>query len=377
MKLNFLKKRKKKIIINLFNKKNKKKVLFSYSIYHFKKDMYYGHSNYQESRVIAETFDRLGYNVDIVNNNELTDLDINSYDVIFGEGLPLFQASKCTKPLKIYYGTGSYPWHCTFNSVIRLKQFQSKYGKKDFISGSRISPVEWNIGAALADHVICIGNDTTKNTFTENGCDSVFKINPTFYPRQDIKELLQNKNINGTRKNLLWFGSYGFIHKGLDLCIEAVRSKPDWTLHVCGKIDEEIDIIKQIKPPRNVIIHGFVDIMGEKYKQIVESCLFTILPSVSEGTTTSVINCMGNGGLIPIITKNCGIDLNPIEIKPSVYSIINNLKNIDLWSDEKLQKTSKTCFNYAFENFTIEKFRNNITEIILKLIQVENKSISE
>ena len=79
-------------IINVFNKANSKKALLSYSTYHFKKNDYKAHSNYQESVAVAEIMDSLGFNVDVVNNNRETKLSLNQYDVIIGEGIPLYQS---------------------------------------------------------------------------------------------------------------------------------------------------------------------------------------------------------------------------------------------------------------------------------------------
>ena len=81
-----------KPIKNYFNVNYDKRVLFSYSTYHFNKKKYTAHSNYQESLVIAEAFNKLGYKVDIYNNHKKYDIDFNKYNIIFGEGMPMYQA---------------------------------------------------------------------------------------------------------------------------------------------------------------------------------------------------------------------------------------------------------------------------------------------
>lgn len=364
--ISLFKKKRKKVILNLFKKKHKKNVLFSYSAYHFAKKINYSHSNFQESHIIATIFDELGFNVDVINNNELTTLKLSKYDLIFGEGLPLYQATTTTNIPTIYYGTGSYPRHCTYNSIIRQKEFKEKYGIT-FLKGARVLSQEWSIAAILSNQVICIGNKDTKKTFIENGCKSVYKINPTFYPRSDAKEIFNNRKITEARVNLLWFGSYGFIHKGLDLAIEAIKSKPNWTLHICGKETDELDIFKIMKLPKNAIYHGFIDVTGEKFKDIQEKCLFTILPSASEGISTSIITCMGNGGLIPIISKSCGVDYCPIEISLTKESIVNQLNHIETLTEQDLQIMSKNSFQFANKNFLATDFKINLKHTIEKI----------
>ncbi|PSV98601.1 glycosyltransferase [Photobacterium iliopiscarium] len=355
-------------VINYFNRSNGKRVLIAYSTYHFKTKKYTYHSNYQESIAIAEVFDQLGFIVDIVNNDEFTSLNLNNYDCVFGEGLPLYQASQIQEINTIYYGTGSYPWHCTFNSILRLKNFHDKYGGV-YTSSGRLQDQRWSIAATLSDSVICIGNNNTKNTFINNGCCIVKNIRPTFHRRNDDLELLNSKNISKSKRNILWFGSYGLIHKGLDLAIEAIRNKPDWTLHVCGKLSEEQNIIDQIKLPENVVLHGFVDILGDKFKNLISDCLFVTLPSVSEGLATAVITCMGNGGLIPIITKNCGIDFSPFTIEADVDSILDMINKIEKIDDSELRELSIESYKFTINGFSIINFKENMKNILVEYLK--------
>lgn len=358
-------------IINLYKKDFSRKVLISYSTYHFKKKSYASHSNYQESHIIATVFDELGYQVDIVNNNRLTDVCLSDYQVVFGEGLPLFQALKATpRPLTIYYGTGSHPFHCTEQSYKRLITFFKQYNYLA-LSSMRTSDSRWGVAASLADTVICIGNSDTQETFTERGVKSVFPIDPTFHQRSDALNLRKQKDFSSCRQSMLWFGSYGLLHKGLDLAVEAFRNKPDWTLHVCGYTPNEKDFLNALALPSNVIVHGFIDVFSDSFATLANQCGFVILPSCSEGTATAVITAVGNGAMIPVVTKECGYDIDgagfTIELNTEdIVRQLNELETIDL---VVLKQMAATAQNSAIARYTIENYTLQMSKYLRDITQ--------
>ncbi|MFQ2004959.1 glycosyltransferase [Aeromonas veronii] len=362
-------------IINYFKGKHKKRLLFSYSTYHFNKKNYNAHSNYQESLVIAKIFDDMGYQVDVVNNNKDINIDISSYDIIFGEGIPLYQAlSADSKVKKIYYGTGSHPFHCSGQSYNRLIDF---YKKHSFLASSsiRVNDSRWGIAASLADAVICIGNETTKKTFELFGASNVYCIDPTFHLRGDALDIGLAKEFSLSKKSILWFGSYGLLHKGLDIIIDAVRNMPEWTLHVCGYTPAEKQFLEALDVPQNVIIHGFVNIQSEKFKEIANQCGFVILPSCSEGTATAIITAVGNGAMIPIVTNECGYDVdgNGFTVQLSVSDIQHKLDEIVGYDPILLKEISIKSQQQVIERYTLDNFKDKMAALINELVNKELK----
>lgn len=352
-------------IHNLFKRNYDKKVLFSYSTYHFNNKGYLAHSNYQESHVIANIFDSMGYQVDIINNDRPFCGDYSDYDVIFGEGFPLngaALASKAKSVKRIFYGTGSHPWHCTNSSLKRDVEFFHQY-KCSPVNSSRLLDFQWGLAASKADAVICIGNETTRNTFLENDAQYVYPVDPTFHQRSDSKDILKLKDMKSCRKTALWFGSYGLLHKGLDLAVEAFREKTDWTLHVCGYIEPEQDLISIIAPPENVIIHGFLDIQSSEFKILASNCGFVILPSCSEGTATAVLTAVGNGAMIPIVTAECGFDIEEfgLSIELNKHSIIETINEIENMYDEKLTEMATKAHTVVSTRYTLDNYEKTMT----------------
>ncbi|WP_413490529.1 glycosyltransferase [Shewanella baltica] len=359
-----------KDIINLFDSKFNKKVLFSYSTYHFNKNNYLSHSNYQESNTIAAIFDEIGFRVDIVNNNRLTKLDISSYDIVFGEGLPLYQAiSLENSPKTIYYGTGSHPFHCTEQSYKRLISFYHKYSFMA-LSSLRTSDTRWGLAASMADAVICIGNDVTKSTFTARGANHVYTVDPTYHPRPDAKTIGHSKNFDECRKTMLWFGSYGLLHKGLDLAVEAFKNHPDWTLHICGYTPAEKEFLDALELPSNAIVHGFINVFDDEFKTLASKCGFVLLPSCSEGTATAVITAVGNGAMIPVVTKECGYDVGSSGyiIELSADDIERQLVELDQLESSHLKEFAIAAQLAALDRYTIDKFDTRIRMSLAEII---------
>ncbi|WP_139411169.1 glycosyltransferase [Aeromonas veronii] len=360
----------KRPIINVFNKANSKKALLSYSTYHFKKNNYKAHSNYQESVAIAEIMDSLGFNVDVVNNNREARLSLNQYDVIIGEGIPLYQSIvNNISGKKIYYATGSHPWQCTQASLHRLSEFAKRYGSVP-LKSTRVQDYRWGVAASCADSVICIGNEQTKQSFLDNGVSQIELIRPSFH-QASMPYTRTLDDIATARKTALWFGSYGLLHKGLDIAIEAFRCRPEWTLHVCGYTNAEQDFLDSLDVPGNVIIHGFLNVDSDFFSELAARCLYVILPSCSEGIATSVITAMGRGAMIPIVTKECGVDIYDFGVNINALdsdSIRDSLNFCDSFSDSELLARSIAAYNNANTMYTFDAYKKDMMSILTKLI---------
>lgn len=353
-----------------------KKALLSYSVYPFrKKNRSLIHPNYVESYKLNKILDELGYSVDIYNNIYEGTIDYSQYDLIIGEGVPIsnFFLNRPNKEVKtIYYSTGSHPIFQNTQSYERLIDFYHKSGK--WVQGSaRIVNDKWFLGSSLSDSYIVIGNQVTKDSFIRfTDSISINTINPPFYSR--VADFDGSKK---DKKKFLWFGSYGLLHKGLDVVIETFLQNEDLELHICGHTLEEPEFMafyqERLQKADNIIIHGFISIDGEEFKELMETCSFVILTSVAEGLATAVVTAMGNGGLIPVVTKETGIDLNlGIEVNHNDMPSLNRALKISqkMNTGEILEKT---IYNrkYISENFSEESFEDNLRKTLYQIEQGE------
>lgn len=359
-------------IKNLNNKNHVKKALLSYSVYPFlKKNRAMIHPNYVESYTLNKVLDELEYQVDVYNNIYTGKIKYENYALIIGEGIPIsnYFLLKNKKALKtIYYATGSHPIFNNLESNKVLFRFYNKF-ERWLQNSSRIVDEKWGIGASLSDNLIIIGNDVTKKSFEKySNTTSLHMINPPFYKR------VTNIDLNKKKQNkFLWFGSYGLIHKGLDTVIEAFLERPELELNICGYLDGESEFIdcykKELSKSSNIKLHGFINIESEDFKKIMEECSFVILTSVAEGLATAVITAMGNGGLIPIVTKETGIDISlGIEVlKNDKKELLKALEFSQNYSKEEITEKSLYLMEKINCEFSEEKFEENLRKILIEI----------
>ena len=359
-------------IKNVNQKKFNKKALLSYSIYPFK-NKYKGvsHPNSIESYKLNKILDELGYIVDIYNNIYDGKIKYENYDLIIGEGLPIsnyFLENRGKVIKTVYYATGSHPIFNNTRSLERLIEFYGK-SKKWMEKSSRIVDNKWFLGSSLSDDYIIIGNQITQNSFkqyTDN--KPIYTINPPFY--QKVKDISLDRKI---KNKFLWFGSYGLLHKGLDVVIETFLNRKDLELHICGYLDGERDFIEvykdQLLTAENIIMHGFISVEGPVFRELMETCSFVILTSVAEGLATAVVTAMGNGGLIPVVTKETGIDISlaiPV-INNDIESLNQALDLAVELTDAEIMEKSKNNLEFVQNNFSEQCFEENLRNILYKI----------
>src|SRR3989304_3161156 len=170
----------------------------------------------------------------------------------------------------------------------------------------------------IVDAMILLGNEEVSETYKRFFNKDIFLIPPSYYNLYDYKEIIEVKNFTKAKRNFLWFGSSGLIHKGLDLILEVFKNLPNLQLHVCGPIDDEPGFKtayhNELYDTSNIHTHGFVKIDSPLFERLLKECAFVVYPSCSEGGGVSILNAIGNGGLIPILSKEASIDIDDFGI---------------------------------------------------------------
>lgn len=366
------------LISNYFKKKHQKHALLSYILTPFKKDSL-SHTSFFEAQSWAKILDELGYNVDIIDYKNTKKIDLSKYDLICGFGdvfQNYFEGNSIKNAVTINYATGlpiCFQNHVTLN---RIKDVYEK--RKIWLSKSaRYVEKNWAHSTTLVDGIITLGNNESLIQFKKYYTGSIFAIPAPFYLTKEPYKIINEKERN-SNLNFLWFGSSGLIHKGLDLLLEYFVSHKDLILHVCGPITNEIDFMhvyfKELYNTKNIVTHGFVDINSEEFERILMACDFAILPSVSEGGSPSILTAVGNGGLIPIITKECTISTG-YEILINELTSVGIEKAINeamsLPKDEIIELQKKNV-KYVHNNHSKECYYNGLKKSINKIIGDKN-----
>ena len=309
-----------KVLYNIYNTNHKKTVLLSYITSPFYSSNKRVHTNHIEANIIGEILSELGYNIDVTPFTNKLFVFNKNYECVIGFGFPLTEVfkSNMTSTKTILYGTGMHIFHQNHISMKRLNDFKKKHNSY-YYKGLRTVEDSWPSQYTLVDCVIALGDKFSKNSYCKTISEKkVFNVYPPYYPVQKVNEIIESRNISIAKNNFLWLGGSGEIHKGLDLLIEYFMINPHLNLTICG--DVNIDFIKHYEPDikflDNIIFEGFVDISTVKFKNILLNNLFVIYPSCSEGGSPSVANAIGNGGLIPILSRESTVSTSfEIEIK--------------------------------------------------------------
>ena len=117
-----------------------------------------------------------------------------------------------------------------------------------------------------------------------------------------------------------------------------------------------------------------MDINSADFKNVMDKCAFVVHPSVSEGGAASVVTVMANGGLIPIISKSSGLDVEEFGYvfdvidKNTVLEYINEA--LKLSNDVLYEKALKTKSTVR-KNHTYEIYRQNLLKYIKEALGQE------
>jgi glycosyltransferase involved in cell wall biosynthesis len=204
--------------------------------------------------------------------------------------------------------------------------------------------------------------------------DKITCIEPTAIFNENY--VFPKRDIESSRKKFIWFGSTSFVHRGLDLIIEAFVKIPLCTLYIYGyyKKDEK-QLIRLIGNSTNIHLMGALNVQSEEFLEVVANCSFVISASCSEGMSTSVLTCMKHS-LIPVVTIETGIDniesLGYIVDNVLIESIVKLITMINLVNTEEIESKHKAVENYVRNRFTASDYELSFKLFMEQVIPLEN-----
>jgi hypothetical protein len=370
----YLKKMKDDFILeNIFNTSYAKHALLSYIKTPFLNKNQHTHTNYIEAKTWAEILNEFGYTVDVVEYDSPKIYPLEKYDLLCGFGNTFDNSLeyKTKKTLKrILYSTGFNHVQLNYISLKRTKEVFEKKGVW-LINSARYVKNAWPTQIHLSDAIISIGNQEAVNSYDKNLSKITFMLPSPISVFHDFNKILKYKSKN-TRKNFLWFGSSGFIHKGLDLLLEFFSSRNDLTLHLCGMIGEESfqKTYKDELSANNIINHGFIHINSQVFERILKECSYVIFPSVSEGGSPAVLTTIANGALYPIVTINTSFEIpnKTIIDEINLEGISEAIKNAEKINDVDFNKLSTENAEFALKFHNKENYKKVLKEAIIKIL---------
>ncbi len=329
------------------------------------------HSRYWESYQIADTFLRLGYAVDVIDWDNGVFTPAKPYRVFIDprhnmERLAPMLPKDCTKVFYIDVA------HTIFNSLAELQRLLSLQQRRGVTLRCRRFETP-NLGIEVADCATMLGNDFTRKTF-EYANKPIYAV-----PMTPCKEFpwIAEKDFDNCRRNFLWFGSYGLVHKGLDLVLEAFAQMPEYHLTVCGPIQNEHDFVeayrKELYQTSNIKTIGWIDVMGPSFLDLVKNCAGFVYASASEGQAGAVVTCM-HAGLIPIISYECGVDI-PYQSgillrESSIDQIKDAVRRVAQCTPSDVEQQARANWEYARAHYTRAQYEKTYREIAKKILGI-------
>ena len=335
------------------------------------------HTSSSEALFICEALRELGIVADVAETFRCSSkmVEYGKYDLIIGFG-PVFEASFVSgvRAKRIFYCPGCSPIFQTLQSIRRVRDFYEKTGVWAFESG-RLMNENGLANLFLSDRVVVLGNEFTVSTMEVGGCrPKAERVNLFYFDAYDISPEI--KDYAKARKHLVWFGSLGAVHKGLDLLLEVVKKRPELTLHICGFNPRENSFadyyqkeLGNVYP--NIVNHGFVDIMGADFRKLMEMSGAVVFPSASEGGSPALLNVVANGALIPVVSRFTGVDFVQ---KPFVIEALNQdavEQALDAYlslGDAELLHLAQTFKSEVRRKYSAENYRLRMKQIVAEVL---------
>lgn len=328
------------------------------------------HTHHWESYQIAQTFLDRGFSVDVIsfmNNSFKCNKDYQ------------FLISARTNLEKLAGKLGN---NCTFvahldtahwlsNNRSAYSRLLSLQSRRNITLKNSIRIVEPNYAIEHSHIGVVLGNEYTSDTYQFSG-KPLFRIPIS---TTATYEWDATKNFERCRKNFLWFGSSGFVHKGLDLVLEAFAKMPDFHLTVCGPFSMEKEFTSAYRYEMferpNIHAAGWVDVRDNKFREIVSNCVGLVYPSCAEGGGGSAITCM-HAGIIPLLTREASVDIDNecglLLQDTSVEGIIRAVEEISNLPESRLQQLARNAWSRARTMHTRERFASEYSRFVSEVL---------
>jgi len=332
-------------------------VLFSYVTLPFlRPGPWDSHTNYWEGRNMVEAFLERGYAVDVIDSTNHVFIPAKQYDFFVDnaeniERLSPLLGGHCKKILHI---TNAEPAFQNKAGSQRAEDLKARRGIT--LPPDRNIPESHAINSA--DHATVLGNRFTSGTYGHaNKPITRVPISTTH-----LFSAPKNKNFEATRKQYMWIGGAGPLHKGLDLVLEAFAAMPEYSLVVCAKLAPTDPFAKafakELYKTPNIKMLGFIDPGSDHFKKLCDESLGVVSVSCSEGGGGSVILGM-HAGLIPVVNYETSVDVGDFGTLLSdsrVETLQNAVRELSALSTDQLQTRALHTWEYVRENHTREQF---------------------
>ncbi len=324
------------------------------------------HAMYWEAAEMVRIMVENGYVVDFVDCfRPIPEIEWERYSVVVDEGNHLVEAPDLPGQIRAYYCTGL---HWRFHNeaeLRRLLEFGTRNGL--LLPASRV--LAPNFSDQKSDYIFWWSHLEWMKFFHPSSNRQEITTSVTFVPNRIDRD--------HTKREFLWMGSHGAIHKGLDLAVEALRSLPDVNFHIFGPIDNErrfFDWLKmEMKRNPAIHFHGPAQISSAKFQSVIKNCVGHIYPSCSEGGPGSVAQT-SHFGIIPIVTHTAnarsgslGFTIHRDNTNDIIAEISTHVKHLISLTDREIQQKSEELIDFTRNIHTREAYSSFFRQFVERI----------
>jgi glycosyltransferase involved in cell wall biosynthesis len=320
------------------------------------------HPNYWGAKQIAQTFLDKGYVVDVIRHNNAMFVPKKPYDFVVDVDINLGRLGPLLNKecIKIFHAAAA---HWLFQNTAEYQRCLDLQRRRAVTVYPRRT-VKPSLSAEHADIIAYYGNEFTRGTYEYLNKEFFFIPAPLTHTYPSPK----NKDFDSARKNFIWFGGAGAVHKGLDLTLEAFASLPDYHLTICGKVGDKdfLDAYKKELALPNISFRGWIDAGGPEFENIRNESIGLVFPSCSEGAGQSGLVAT-NAGLLPIVSFETGISVKDFGVllkENTIPAIREAVTFVSKLPTEELKRRALAGWEYTRSKHSREAFSEAFSNLI-------------
>lgn len=311
----------------------------------------------QRRFIVDCIYDRDGYLIE----------DPTKYDFILDEWNNMSRwAGQNPKARKLFHGTTCHWLYWNRAELQRLDWFLRRKGV--CLSPERQLPP---MGHAESDLVTYYGSNAALPHYGPNRSKlRKVWVCPTLQSHE-----FRPKDWSTAKRRFLYFGSASWVHRGLDLVIEAF-AKMNLELFICGPDDRyQAFYTEELKNHHNLRPVGFVTPGSPEFLKLVDSCTGVVYASAAEGCSTSIVQCL-QFGLIPIVTDSVGLSVH--DFWPALKGdtdhelmadLVRRCTELSERPDQELAELSRWFWEFAQKNHSRPAFRQSLNTVLDELLE--------
>ncbi len=326
------------------------------------------HNNLGEAVAMRDTLLGLGFAVDVISRERRRFRPRHRYDLFVGARQNFTRIAAALDPgcIKVAHLDTAH-WLAS-NAAVFAREVALRDRRGVAIDSHKFIGINRAIEAA--DYATLIGNGFDYATYAFAG-KPVFQVpNPAAvtYPFPEAKDFA------AARRRFLWIGSQGFVHKGLDLVLEAFARMPDHHLTVCGPLEAEPAFVaafrRELFETPNIETLGWVDIASPAFAGLLARTAALVYPSAAEACCGTVVNSM-QAGLIPLVSRESGVDVDEgfgMIVGDTVAAVEAAVRALAARPPAELAAMARSAWTVARATYTREAYRAAFGAAIARIV---------